>query len=158
MGGQTVDVQEKLLRAIGTPPVLPSRPVTAPRRTLHRVETAALDLRVGVRIAGDIIQGYLLNISAGGCSIRVPLPMTLILDAGVSFDVILPLDGGELLCAGELVGLDVGKGTASLRLRFRSLQQNTRRSLLTLIGELVTRDFQLRNTGGNRTWVARQRE
>jgi len=107
---------------------------------------------------GDIIQGYLLNISAGGCSVRVPLPMTLMLDAGVSFDVILPLHGGELLCAGEPVGLDVGKGTHSLRLRFRALHQDTRRSLLTLIGELVTRYFQLRNTGGNRAWVVRQRE
>ena len=153
-----MDVQEKLLRAIGTPPTLPSRTAPAPRRTLHRVETAALDLRVGVHMAGDVVHGYLLNISAGGCSVRVPLPMTLMLDAGVSFDVTLPLDGGELLCAGELVGLDVGKGTVSLRLRFRSLTQETRRSLLTLIGELVTRDFQLRNTGGNRAWVARQHE
>ena len=51
----------------------------------------------------------------------VPLPLTLILDAGVSFDVILPLSEGELRCAGELVGLEVGKGSAIMRLRFRSL-------------------------------------
>lgn len=155
-----MDVHEKTLRAIGTPGSTSIRPVavTAPRRTLHRVETAALDLHAGVRTAGGTVQGHLLNVSAGGCSVRVPLPVTLTLDVGVSFDVILPLYEGELYCAGELVGLDVGKGTASLRLRFRSLAPKTRRDLLALIGELVTRDFQLRHTGGNRAWGAQRHE
>jgi hypothetical protein len=78
--------------------------------------------------------------------------VTLALDTGVAFDVILPAEGSELTCAAELVGLNMGKGSASLRLRFRVLPPEQRRALLSLVGELVTRDFQLRHTGGNRAW------
>ena len=85
---------------------------------------------------------------------RVGLPITLVLDAGVTFDVMLPLAEATLACAGECVGLDMGKGSASLRLRFRTLAPDRRRALLWWIGELVTRDFQARHTGGNRGWSA----
>ena len=44
-----------------------------------------------------------------------------------------------------------------LRLRFRVLTPEKRRDLLSVIGELVTRDFQLRHTGGNRAWSATNR-
>jgi hypothetical protein len=98
------------------------------------------------------MRGHLLNISGGGCSVRVPLPLTLVLDTGMAFDVILSAGESELIYSGELVGLNMGKGSASLRLRFRVLTPEKRHSLLSLIGELVTRDFQLRHTGGNRSW------
>ena len=130
----------------------PSGLAATPRRMLHRVETAALDLRIGVRCGTEVLRGHLLNLSTGGCLVRVPLPVTLALDTGVAFDVILPAEGSELTCAAELVGLNMGKGSASLRLRFRVLPPEQRRALLSLVGELVTRDFQLRHTGGNRAW------
>ena len=60
---------------------------------------------------------------------RVPLPLTLALDTGVAFDVILPAGECELTCSGELVGLNMGKGSASLRLRFRVLTPEKRRAL-----------------------------
>ncbi len=153
-----MDVQEKTLRAIGTPPALPGRTDAMPRRTLHRVETAAMDVQVALQTPAGVAHGHLLNLSAGGCSVRVPLPLTLILDAGISFDVMLPSSAGELRCIGEIVGLEVGKGSVIMRLRFGSLAAEARRDLLTLIGELVTRDFQLRHTGGNRAWRPRRRE
>jgi hypothetical protein len=124
---------------------------------LHRVETAALDLGIRMRLGSEVIHGHLLNISTGGCLVRVPLPVTLELDTGVAFDVILPADASELTCAGELVGLNMGKGSVSLRLRFRVLPPEKRCALLSLVGELVTRDFQLRHTGGNRSWSAGNR-
>jgi hypothetical protein len=124
---------------------------------LHRVETAALDLGIRLRLGNQITDGHLLNVSAGGCLVRVPLPVTLALDTGVAFDVILPAGESELTCAGELVGLNMGKGSVSLRLRFRVLPPEKRCALLSLVGELVTRDFQLRHTGGNRTWSASNR-
>ena len=129
-----------------------------PRRTLHRVETAAMDVQVALHTPAGVAHGHLLNLSAGGCSVRVPLPLTLILDAGVSFDAVLPVGEGELRCPGEIVGLEVGKGSVIMRLRFGALAAEARRDLLTLIGELVTRDFQLRHTGGNRAWRTRRRE
>ena len=120
------------------------------RRTLHRVETATLDLSVGVRVAGNQVAGHLLNVSAGGCCVRVQLPLTLLLDSGVTIDVALPLEGENIICASELTGLDVGKGSARLRLRFQGVAPKTRRALLVWIGELVTRDLQQRHTGGAR--------
>ena len=140
-----------------TSPRQPSRLTTAPRRMLHRVETAALDLGIGVRLGPELTPGHLLNISGGGCSVRVPLPLTLALDTDMAIDVILPVGESELSCSGELVGLNMGKGSASLRLRFRVLTPEKRRALLSVIGELVTRDFQLRHTGGNRAWSATNR-
>lgn len=150
-----MDTGEITLRTVephATAPLAPSAS-SAPRRTLHRVETAALDLRVEIRAGGEVVRGYLLNISAGGCSVRVGLPMTLTLDAGARFDVVLPAAEGALVCAGELVGLAAGHGSASLRLRFRALAPETRRALLSCIGDLVTRDFQMRHTGGNHSWT-----
>jgi hypothetical protein len=124
---------------------------------LHRVETAALDLPIGMRLGPEVTRGHLLNISGGGCSVRVPLPLTLALDTGMALDVLLPAGKSELTYSGELVGLNMGKGSASLRLRFRALTPEKRRALLSLIGDLVTRDFQLRHTGGNRAWSATNR-
>ena len=154
-----MDGPEKSLRPVGrsTPPRQPASLTATPRRTLHRVETAALDLGVNVRLGDVVSRGHVLNISAGGCSVRVPLPLTLALDTGVAFDVILPVEEGELTCSGELVGLNMGKGSASLRLRFRVLTPEKRRALLSCIGGLVTRDFQLRHTGGNRVWGTHNR-
>jgi len=154
-----MDAPEKNLGAVGrnTSPRQPSYMTTTPRRMLHRVETAALDLCIRVRLGTEATHGHLLNISAGGCSVRVPLPLTLTLDTGVAFDVILPAGESELTCSGELVGLNMGKGSASLRLRFRVLTPEKRRALLSVVGELVTRDFQLRHTGGNRAWSASNR-
>jgi len=116
-----------------------------------------LDLCIRVCLGNEVTHGHLLNISAGGCSVRVPLPLALVLDTGVAFDVILPAGESELICAGEVVGLNMGKGSAGLRLRFRVLTPEKRCALLSLVGELVTRDFQLRHTGGNRTWSATNR-
>jgi hypothetical protein len=154
-----MDAPETSPGAVGrnTSPRQPSRLTTAPRRMLHRVETAALDLGIGVRLGPEVTPGHLLNISGGGCSVRVPLPLTLALDTGLTVDVILPVGESELTYSGELVGLNMGKGSASLRLRFRVLTPEKRRALLSVIGELVTRDFQLRHTGGNRTWGAANR-
>jgi hypothetical protein len=154
-----MDAPETSPGAVGgnTSPRQPSRLATAPRRMLHRVETAALDLRIGVRLGPEVTRGHLLNISGGGCSVRVPLPLTLVLDTGMVVDVILPVGESELTYAGELVGLNMGKGAVSLRLRFRVLTPEKRRDLLSVIGELVTRDFQLRHTGGNRAWSATNR-
>jgi c-di-GMP-binding flagellar brake protein YcgR len=118
---------------------------------LHRVETAALDLGIAVRFGPEVTRGHLLDISGGGCSVRVPLPLTLALDTGMAVDVILPAGESELTYSGELVGLNMGQGSTSLRLRFRVLTPEKRRALLSLIGDLVTRDFQLRHTGGTRT-------
>ncbi|HKO24361.1 MAG TPA: PilZ domain-containing protein [Chloroflexota bacterium] len=154
-----MDAPETSPGAVGgnTSPRQPSRLATAPRRMLHRVETAALDLRIGVRLGPEVTRGHLLNISGGGCSVRVPLPLTLVLDTGMVVDVILPVGESELTYSGELVGLNMGKGAVSLRLRFRVLTPEKRRALLSVIGELVTRDFQLRHTGGNRAWSATNR-
>src|SRR5919108_171129 len=117
-----MDAPETRPGAVGcnTSPRQPSRLTTAPRRMLHRVETAALDLGIGVRLGPEVTPGHLLNISGGGCSVRVPLPLTLTLDTGMAVDVILPVGESEL----------------------------------TYSGELVTGDFQLRHTGGNRAWGA----
>src|SRR5881227_589142 len=111
-----MDAPEKCLGAVGrnTPPRRPSSLTTTPRRTLHRVETAALDLCIRMHLGHEVTRGHLLNISAGGCLVRVPLPVTLVLDTGAAFDVILPTDESELICAGELVGLNMGKGSVSL--------------------------------------------
>jgi PilZ domain len=154
-----MDAPETSPGAVGrnTSPRQPSRLTTAPRRMLHRVETAALDLGIGVRLGPEVTRGHLLNISGGGCSVRVPLPLTLALDTGMAVDVILPVGESELTYSGELVGLNMGKGSVSLRLRFRMLTPEKRRALLSVIGELVTRDFQLRHTGGNRAWSAANR-
>ena len=154
-----MDAPEKGLGAEGRVASLqqPSRMTTAPRRMLHRVETAALDLGIGVRLGPEVTPGHLLNISGGGCSVRVPLPLTLALDTDMAVDVILPVGESELTFSGELVGLNMGKGSASLRLRFRVLTPEKRRDLLSVIGDLVTRDFQLRHTGGNRAWGATNR-
>jgi len=154
-----MDAPETSLGTVGrkTPPQQPSSMTTTPRRMLHRVQTAALDLGIGVRLGTEVTPGYLLNISGGGCSVRVPLPLTLVLDTGMAFDVILPVGESDLTCSGELVGLNMGKGSANLRLRFRVLTPEKRRALLSLVGELVTRDFQLRHTGGNRAWSAENR-
>jgi hypothetical protein len=154
-----MDAPEKGLGAVGRNTSLqqPSRMTTAPRRMLHRVETAALDLGIGVRLGPEVTRGHLLDISGGGCSVRVPLPLTLALDTGMAVDVILPAGESELTYSGELVGLNMGQGSASLRLRFRVLTPEKRRALLSLIGDLVTRDFQLRHTGGNRAWSATNR-
>ena len=131
-------------------PVAPFSQASLARRTLHRVETAALDLAVGVRVGADMVDAHLLNISAGGCSVRVQLPLTLLLESGVSVDVTLPLGEEPLALAGELTGLDVGHGSARLRLRFRGITPAARRALLVWIGELVTRDLQLRHSDGAR--------
>jgi hypothetical protein len=149
-----MDTPENSLGAVGrnTSPRQPSSMTTTPRRMLHRVETAALDLPIGLRLGPEVTRGHLLNISGGGCSVRVPLPLTLALDTDMAVDVILPAGESELTYSGELVGLNMGKGSASLRLRFRVLTPEKRHALLSLIGELVTRDFQLRHTGGNRSW------
>jgi c-di-GMP-binding flagellar brake protein YcgR len=149
-----MDTPEKSPGAVGRDmsPRPPASMTATPRRMLHRVETAALDLPIGLRLGPEVTRGHLLNISGGGCSVRVPLPLTLALDTGMAFDVILPAGESELTCPGELVGLTIGKGSASLRLRFRVLTPEKRRALLSLVGELVTRDFQLRHTGGNRAW------
>jgi PilZ domain len=154
-----MDAPETSPGAVGrnTSPRQPSRLTTAPRRMLHRVETAALDLGIGVRLGPEVTPGHLLNISGGGCSVRVPLPLTLALDTGMTVDVILPVGASEPTYSGELVGLNMGKGSVSLRLRFRVLTPEKRRALLSVIGELVTRDFQLRHTGGNRAWGATNR-
>jgi PilZ domain len=154
-----MDAPETSPGAVGrnTSPRQPSHLTTAPRRMLHRVETAALDLGIGVRLGPEVTPGHLLNISGGGCSVRVPLPLTLALDTGMAVDVILPVGESELTYSGELVGLNMGKGSASLRLRFRVLTPEKRRALLSVIGDLVTRDFQLRHTGGNQAWSATNR-
>jgi PilZ domain len=154
-----MDAPETSLGTVGrkTSPQQPSSMTTTPRRMLHRVQTAALDLGIGVRLGTEVTPGHLLNISGGGCSVRVPLPLTLVLDTGMAFDVILPVGESDLTCSGELVGLNMGKGSANLRLRFRVLTPEKRRALLSLVGELVTRDFQLRHTGGNRAWSAENR-
>jgi len=154
-----MDAPETSPGAVGrnTSPRQPSRLATAPRRMLHRVETAALDLGIGVRLGAEVTRGHLLNLSGGGCSVRMPLPLTLVLDTGMAVDVILPAGESELTYSGELVGLNMGKGSASLRLRFRVLTPEKRHALLSVIGELVTRDFQLRHTGGNRAWSATNR-
>jgi PilZ domain len=154
-----MDAPETSSGAVGrnTSPRQPSRLTTAPRRMLHRVETAALDLGIGVRLGPEVTHGHLLNISGGGCSVRVPLPLTLALDTDMAVDVILPAGESELTYSGELVGLNMGKGSASLRLRFRVLTPEKRHALISVIGELVTRDFQLRHTGGNRAWSATNR-
>src|SRR5438094_7315454 len=105
-----MDGPEKSLCAVGrhTSSRQSAKLTATPRRTLHRVETAALDLGMSVRLGDVVSRGHLLNISAGGCSVRVPLPLTLTLDTGVAFDVILPVGEGELTCLGELVGLNMG--------------------------------------------------
>jgi hypothetical protein len=154
-----MDTPEKGPGMVGrnTSPRQPSGMTTTPRRMLHRVETAALDLGIGVRLGPEVMRGHLLNISGGGCSVRLPLPLTLALDTGMAFDVILPAGESERTYSGELVGLNMGKGSVSLRLRFRVLTPEKRRDLLSVIGELVTRDFQLRHTGGNRAWSTANR-
>ncbi len=131
--------------------IAPTAQPSPSRRTLHRVETAALDVAVRVRVGAEMVDAHLLNISAGGCSVRVQLPLTLLLDAGVTLDVALPLGDEPLSLASELTGLDVGQGSARLRLRFRGLAPAPRRALLVWLGELVTRDLQLRRMGAGRT-------
>lgn len=118
-------------------PTVPKSSV-APRRALYRVPTADLDLQVSVRAADSVWRGLLLDISAGGCSARVPLPISLRLDERSSFDVELPLSDDLLICSGELVGLEVGGDAATLRLRFRRLRPHIRSALLSWIGGVVT--------------------
>src|SRR5919198_398231 len=138
-----MDAPETSPGAVGrnTSPRQPSRLTTAPRRMLHRVETAALDLGIGVRLGPEVTRGHLLDISGGGCSVRVPLPLTLALDTGMAFDVILPAGESELTYSGELVGLNMGKGSASLRLRSRGS------SLYALVLTLYTPSYALASAG-----------
>ena len=130
--------------APATPALPPTTP--SPRRMLHRVETALMDLRASVSIETEVYHGHLLNLSVGGCCVRLPLPLTLTLDAGATIKVALMADDDTLLCNAELAGLTMGKGAANVRLRFQSLHPYTRRALIAWVGQLVRRELQLRYT------------
>jgi len=117
------------------------RPSAIPRRTLHRVDTAALDIAVSLHIAGEAAEGRLLNISAGGCAVWLRLPAAPLFEngrAGSSCEMILPSATGVPVCSARIVGLDAGPGRSTLHLRFRAVRPDTRRALLVYLGELLT--------------------
>ena len=140
---------KRTLRVVRTgPPAAPPLPQTkpSPRRMLHRVETALLDVQASLCVDTEVYHGHLINLSAGGCAVRLTLPLTLTLDAGATIKAALMADHDTILCDGELVGLTMGRGAAMLRLRFHALPLETRRSLLAWIGHLARREMQRRHT------------
>ena len=140
------------------PPPAPLLPQTtpSPRRMLHRVDAAMLDVRASVCVDTEVHHGHLLNLSVGGCCVRLALPLTLTLDAGATIKVALLAEHDTFVCDGELVGLTMGKGAANLRLRFHVLPLETRRALLNWIGQLARRDLQRRYTQRDRLVHARR--
>lgn len=136
---------KRMLRVVRSgPPAVPLLPTTkpSPRRMLHRVETALLDQRASLCVDTEVYHGHLINLSAGGCAVRLPLPLTLTFDAGATIKAALLADHDTILCDGELVGLTMGRGAATLRLRFHALPLETRRALLAWIGHLARREMQ----------------
>lgn len=132
-----------------TPVEPPSFLAPPSRRALYRVRTASLDLRATVRNESAVLRGRLQNISAGGCCIRVALPLPTAITQGSSVTVTLLTGDTILVCAGEIVGIDPQGSAVHLRLRFRSLAPGAHRTLLAWIARLAAQDFQRRHAQGD---------
>jgi c-di-GMP-binding flagellar brake protein YcgR len=109
-----------------------------PRRALHRVETTAAAVAATVFTRDRAARGQLLNISAGGCRVRLVPPVALALGGAAPIEVSLETSHGTIRCSAELTGLHVQSHGVELRLRFRTLSVEQRRALLSYLGDLVT--------------------
>src|SRR5690348_13796161 len=98
------------------PPSEPATFLSPPsRRALHRVRTATLDLRASIRSDSAMLRGRLQNISAGGCCVRVKLPLPATITVGATVNITLLTGDTILVCTGDVVGADAQSSEVNLR-------------------------------------------